>query len=160
MKILVYVALIFGVAASFAEDKSSGCGLGWQVSKDKSLVSSSIRATTNNLFYLNYFGMTSGTLGCAYHSIVLNDKKSLHYAEANYNNLQVEMAEGRGETLATFAEVMGCHDSSIPAFNARVQSSYQKLFDGANDSPAVLIERVRQEIQSDASLASACAEGV
>jgi hypothetical protein len=137
------------VSSAYAADGSSGCGLGWQVMKKNSLVSSALRASTNATF-LNTVAMTSGTSGCAQHSIVKNDKADIHYAEANYEQLVSEMAQGKGETLSAFAEVLGC-GTHTSQFGQYVQAQYQSLSE--KSSPSELV----QSIKADQAFTQACA---
>lgn len=142
------------VAANFsrAEDKSSGCGLGWQVSKRDSLVSSSFRSTTNAVGSQT-FAMTSGTSGCAKHSIVKNEKQGLHYAEANYENLVVEMAEGHGEYLEAFSAVLGCSPSMYPDFSQMTRNHYSEIMTSETANGGKLLENVKSVMKTDPRLA-------
>ena len=94
LSVLLTVIFLFSLVSvsAMAGDSSSGCGLGWQVFKDNSLVSSSSRAITNVTF-LNTGAMTFGTSGCAKHSIVKNEAKAIHYAQANQNQLMVDLVK-------------------------------------------------------------------
>src|SRR4051812_42395838 len=108
IQVLAAAVLMIGTvlpSVSRAQDSSSGCGLGWAVSQRQSLLSSWIRNSTNVTFS-NTIAMTFGTSGCARHDLVLNEKKPIYFAEANFNRLMIEMAEGHGEFLGAFAEVL------------------------------------------------------
>jgi hypothetical protein len=148
-------ALFFGSLAAHAEDQSSGCGLGWQVSNKNSLLSSSIRNTTNGIASNQTFGMTSGTSGCAKHSIVQNDKKGIHYAEANFQNLQVEMAEGHGEFVENFASVLGCSPASYGEFSNTMRAHYSEIFD-ESATPSKVLTRVKGAMQAEPGLVAGC----
>ena len=150
--VLVAVVGLFS-STSFAEDKSSGCGLGWMILKKNSLVSSSLRATTNGIFSNSAFGMTSGTSGCAQHDIVKNDSKGIHYAEANYEKLALEMAQGRGEFLDGFAAVMGC-DTKV--FNKKLQENYFQIYGQEDMTPVDMYSNVKGVILNDFDLAQSC----
>jgi hypothetical protein len=159
-KILVLVGSFALLSASQlsvaqANDGSSGCGLGWEVSQKQSLLSSSIRTTTNT-FLPNTFSMTSGTSGCAKHSIVKNDEKAVQYAVSNHDSLIVEMAEGRGEFLAGFAQALGCDAASYSAFSSFAQSHYDSLVDSSANDGIGLYRAVRTGLQADPRLAGAC----
>jgi hypothetical protein len=159
-KVLIALALlvfsnVFSSAA-FAEDGSSGCGAGWYLFKKNSLVSSSLRATTNGLFFNNTFGMTFGTSNCQKHSIVKKDMEQQYYTEANREYLVVEMAQGGGEYVDTFAKVMGCSDSSVGEFGKVIRENYSKIVP-ANDTPATdVLQNVKQQIRSNFTLAMTC----
>lgn len=137
----------------YAADSSSGCGLGWQIFRDNSLVSSSLRATTNSIT-LNTIGMTLGTSGCAKHSIVKNESKGIHFAEANMDQLMLEMAQGQGEFVAGFANVIGCQPDS---FARGVQKNYNKIFTSEETSAGEMYKNLKFIVGSDEFLARSCA---
>lgn len=129
-----------------AEDKSSGCGLGWSVAPQNSLISSYTRSITNGSTS-STSGMTSGTSGCDKHSIVSKEKRDIHYAEGNYHNLMIEMAQGQGEFVKGFALVMGCSPSEASHFSKSSQANYDRLFPASNASPNQLLNSMRETIK-------------
>lgn len=145
-------ALVSAVSVS-AADSSSGCGMGWEVAPKQSLVSSSTRSIVNATFS-NSIAMTLGTSGCAKHSIVKNEAKGIHFAEANMNQLAIEMARGNGEFVNGFASVFGCQNSK--AFGSMVQSKYEQVLPSANTTGVELYNNVKAEIRNNASLAQSC----
>lgn len=145
--VLVLFAL-FATTSAFAADSSSGCGLGWSVSQKNSLLSSSVRSTTNTILP-NTFSMTFGTSNCQQHSIVRNDKNPIFFVEANRDVLALESAQGEGEYLRSFAAVLGC-DANFPKFSHAVQSHYSTLFP-TDGSPAQLLMNV-ESLQCGATL--------
>lgn len=150
--LLIGLTLSLLSLGTFAGDSSSGCGLGWAVFKDTSLVSSALRATTN-AFFLNTIAMTSGTSGCAKHSIVKNDKKSLHFMDANKHQLMTEMALGNGEYVSALSQLMGCEEV---AFTQNMRENFQNVF-VREDMPArELVNRVQMQIISNKELAASC----
>lgn len=146
--------LTFGLVMTnvHAADSSSGCGLGWQLFKKNSLISSALRSTTNAIF-LNTVGMTSGTSGCAKHSIVMNDKKALHFAAANENELKLEVAQGRGEHLNGLSHLMGC---SPEVFSSTLQRNYNQVFNKEEISPRELVNNIQAQVLTDEDLARGC----
>tara|TARA_R110000868_G_scaffold167130_2_gene401430 strand:- start:5252 stop:5653 length:402 start_codon:yes stop_codon:yes gene_type:complete len=117
MKKIIFCASLLFASSAFAADSSSGCGVGWQVTQKTSLSASSTRSTTNAILP-NTISMTSGISGCAHHSIVKVDSEVQYFAEANLENLQMEIAQGNGEYLATLSSLMGCD----AAYQARSQA--------------------------------------
>tara|TARA_R110000868_G_scaffold204946_1_gene453119 strand:+ start:11633 stop:12034 length:402 start_codon:yes stop_codon:yes gene_type:complete len=107
MKKIIFCASLLFSFNTFAADSSSGCGVGWQVTQRTSLSASSTRSTTNAILP-NTISMTSGISGCAHHSIVKVDSEVQYFAEANLENLQLEIAQGNGEYLVTLSNLMGC----------------------------------------------------
>jgi hypothetical protein len=150
--IIGLIALVSAVSA-FAGDSSSGCGMGWEVAKEQSLISSSTRSIVNATFS-NTIAMTLGTSGCAKHSIVQNEAKGVHFAEANLNQLAIEMARGNGEFVASFGSVFGCQNSSD--FGSMVQAKYEAVLPSANTSGVELYNNVKAQIKNNASLSSTC----
>ena len=146
---MVALSVVVGMSVAKAEDQSSGCGLGWMILKKNSLVSSSLRQTTN-VFALNTIAMTSGTSGCAKHDIVLKEKAAQYFAEANYQKLQFEMAEGKGEHLESFAKILGCHDQVASNAGLVFQKNYSQIFSTDTVAPQqMLIEAARSLSTSD-----------
>lgn len=113
-------------------ETSTGCGLGWQVTKSMTTSAAATRASTNATSS-NTFGMTSGTSGCEKHSLVKNDNMDIHFTEANIDAITAEAAMGSGEYLAGWARSQGCADSVGNEFNEVVQKNYMQLFGYSKD---------------------------
>jgi len=151
-KSLLLLTFVMVTTNAQAGDSSSGCGLGWMVFKKNSLISSALRATTNAIF-LNTIAMTSGTSGCARHSIVMNDKKALHFAAANENELKLEVAQGTGEHLSGLSHLMGC---SPEVFSSTLQKNYGQVFNKEDISPRELVNNIQAQVLTDEDLARSC----
>ncbi len=150
-KIVVAVVFLSGLsafAAGAGSDKSSGCGLGWEIAPQKSLISSYTRSITN-ASTSSTSGMTSGTSGCDRHSIVDNEKLDIHYAEVNFHSLMLEMAQGHGEYLNGFATVLGCSDANISQFSKMAQKHYKSLMPSQNASPTQLVDGARRTMKQE-----------
>jgi hypothetical protein len=148
-KLLFAIALIAGSNQAFSkemsQDKSSGCGYGWEVMKDQTLLASSVRSTTNGTAS-NSIAMTMGTSGCAKHDIVLQEKQQLHFANSNYEMIVAEMANGQGEYLNSFADVLGCDNV---AFGASAQANLETII--ADNGSALL-----SNVKNNAAIRKAC----
>jgi hypothetical protein len=158
----VFVAVALSAAAPvLAADGSSGCGPGWYVFKDNSLVSSSLRSTTNGFLFPSVtIGMTLGTSNCAKHKIVMKEKESLHMATMAYHDLMIQVASGRGEHLAAFAHTLGCDWRAQDEFNRVMQANYQTLFPGTSDDPSLVVGGAVEQIRANPVLASQCTAGI
>jgi hypothetical protein len=152
-KLIIALFSLVIAQVAFAGDSSSGCGLGWSIAPNTSLVSSYTR-TLVNLTFSNTIAMTLGTSGCAKHSIVQNDMKGIHFAEANLESLVVEMSRGNGEFVSGLAEVFGCQNAK--AFGSMVQSKYEAILPTTNVSGVELYINVKNQIKNDAKLSSTC----
>jgi hypothetical protein len=147
------ISLAFLVSfGALAADSSSGCGLGWEVAPKQSLVSSFTRNLVNATAS-STIAMTLGTSGCAKHSIVQNDAKGIHFAEANLNQLAIDFSRGNGEFVNGFAAVFGCQN--VNAFGSMVQSNYDSVMTN-NVSGVELYNNVKKEIQKNAALSQSC----
>lgn len=151
--LFIGIIMIISAASAFAGDSSSGCGLGWQVAPNTSLVSSFTRVLVNATAS-NTIAMTLGTSGCAKHSIVYNEVQGIHFAEANMNELAIEMASGNGEVVQGFASVFGCQNSQV--FGSMVQSKYESILPSEKTSGVELYNNVKAEIKNNAILSSTC----
>ena len=146
------------MTSAHADDQSSGCGLGWQLFKKNSLVSSFSREITNALAS-NTIAMTSGTAVGANHDLVLKNKAALYYAEANYQKLQSELAEGKGEHLRTFAKVLGCQGNSIDQVGVVFQRNYETIFPTDQILPSEMLDHVTDSL-SRSEFSALCSTGV
>lgn len=149
--ILILMSIPFHLSA---RDSSSGCGIGWEVNDDNSFFGTSTRGTTHATF-VPTFSMTFGTSGCARHSVVRNDAKGIHYAEANFANLMIEMPMGNGEFLAGFADVLGCGEVSA-SFGNVMQKNYKDIYSSDKITPVEMYNNVIKQIMKNGDLSRSC----
>jgi len=128
--------------------EKAGCGLGWQVTKKRTMIATTTRGTTNGFVHPSY-GMTSGTIGCEQHSFAQEDRPAAAYVASNQEQLKMEMAEGRGEYLSAFARTLGCSDADLGAFGQMTQKNYESIVD---DSSENMLKNVKREMQKDSKL--------
>jgi hypothetical protein len=147
------------VKAEGTEPDTDSCGLGWQVTKKKTLSGTTTRGTTN-MFVPPSFGMTTGTIGCSKHSIAKKDGEAFRYAMVNYDALTVEMAKGKGENLYAFARTLGCSDAGQTAFAKMAQSKFTTIIDSQNTSALDMFTNVKREMQADSVVALTCGNSV
>ena len=152
----ILLVAIMALLPIFAQaDNSTGCGLGSMIWKENSIVSALFRATTNHSFSSQLFGITTGTSGCSQHSIVKRDMYPIYYAEANLPELRYEIAQGQGEYVTTFAEVLGCSQAVHAEFAVWARGSYSKLFNNANATSQDFLKGLGKELKQT-SFASSC----
>lgn len=137
-------------------DNSAGCGLGSLIWRDNSIVSATMRMTTNASFSSQLFGITSGTSGCANHSIVMREKAPIYYAEANMEELKVDMAKGQGEYVSIFSDALGCPESLKQEFVNVSKENYSSIFSKSEVTPEELISNVKQVIKNAPALSGRC----
>ena len=147
MKNVLLCAVLSALAASPAFAASgkanTGCGLGtviWAGSADNSVISQASQATTNGSFGTQTFGITSGTLECGTPSKLVQNERLNHFVRANMDNLAKDIAQGRGESLDTFAELLQVPADQRPAFNAKLQQNFDKIFTSSTVELAAVID--------------------
>ncbi len=165
MKRILFVAIvissILGINSAQAGDSSSGCGPGWYLFKENSLLSSALRATTNGmLFPVTTIGMTVGTSNCTQHKLVLKEQESLHFATMNHFELKNAIVKGNGEYLSAFATTMGCPVQAQGRLNEQLRANYNNIYQGHEIQPAKVLTEVYKTILSDRKLTEQCSLGV
>jgi hypothetical protein len=126
MRQFVLAALILALPViSQAKDTMDGCGLGWEVTQDETMIATTTRGTTN-MFVPPSFGMTTGTLGCKQLAFAANEQEAVNYVVNNYSNLKQQLAVGQGEYVEGLNEVMNCNGSTV-------QQQYKSVVAPAKD---------------------------
>jgi len=132
-----------GLVLAANPDNGPGCGLGklaWNDYKNqKNIAPQVMMATTNGTFGSQTFGISSGTSGCTNDGSIMAEHKTTLFAELNFENLSQEMAQGRGEHLASLATLMGVPAEQQPAFFALSQERYQELLQAGQTSTAAML---------------------
>ena len=149
---VVAVASQAGLAMAANPDTGPGCGLGklaWADYKNqKNIAPQVMMATTNGTFGSGTFGISSGTSGCTNDGQVMADQKTTMFALLNFENLTQEMAQGKGEHLASLAALMGIPDEQHPAFFALTQERYSDLVQAGETSSVALVNFLLSPMRS------------
>ncbi len=153
----VVVASQAGLAMAANPDTGPGCGLGklaWADFKNqKNIAPQVMMATTNGTFGSNTFGISSGTSGCTNDGQVWADQKTTMFALMNFENLTQEMAQGKGEHLASLASLMGIPDEQHAAFFALTQERYTALVQAGETSSVALVKALNDAVAKNPVLA-------
>lgn len=130
MKKLALVAIVLASVGAQAADTFDGCGLGWQVTQDKTVIATTTRGTTNSVVPPT-FGMTTGTLGCdKFTAIAANEKQTAEYVAKNFDSIRTQLAVGNGEYVDATAQSFNCDSAS---FGSQVQKNYNTVVAPAQD---------------------------
>lgn len=149
-----------GIAlAAGTPDTGPGCGLGklaWQnYPHAKTKGAQILMATTNGSFGTQTFGISTGTMGCTDDGRWWAEQKATMFAELNTDALAQEMAQGRGEHLASMATLLGVPQQQHEAFFAMAQGRYATMVSSGDLSPASMVKTLNEGIAADPSLAQA-----
>lgn len=139
-----------------AKDSSSGCGPGWYVAKDNSLLSSLGRQITHGILSpIVTLGMTLGTSNCSKHSIVRLEKQQEHYIASNFDQLKTALARGNGSYLDSFLPLTNCPKDSHPILTHELRQGFGKIYQN-NPEPRRVWQRMSQIITKHDKLKNVC----
>lgn len=148
-----------GLAMAANPDTGPGCGLGklaWADYKNqKNIAPQVMMATTNGTFGSGTFGISSGTSGCTNDGQVMAEQKTNVFANLNFDNLSQEMAQGRGEHLASLATLMGIPAEQHAAFFALTQERYTTMVEAGEASSVALVKALNDAVGKSPVLAQA-----
>jgi hypothetical protein len=164
--LMLSVAVLFvgtqaGLAMAANPDTGPGCGLGklaWADFKNqKNIGPQVLMATTNGTFGSNTFGISSGTSGCSNDGQVWAEEKVNVFAAINFENLSQEMAQGKGEHLASLATLMGVPADHQAEFFAMTQERYMSLVQAGETSPVAMVKALNEAVATHPVLAKVSA---
>jgi len=152
---LASLLLFIPAGAALAGDPDIGCGPGTQIWVGNTGVMPKILgATTNGTFGFQTFGISSGTLGCHQGGTVTADARLREFAAANLDRLARDMARGEGETLNTFAHLLGITEADRPTFNAFAKAHFAEIFAGDSVTEGEVLTSLTALMSRDATLAA------
>jgi hypothetical protein len=158
-KVLTFIAAAALPAMVFAKGGThpmAGCGLGYVLfgNTDNSKLMQIFAATTNGTSGNQTFGITSGTSGCTEDGAVKFVKEAELYAEVNLDSLRREMAAGSGESVQTFASLLGASNANRAAVVTLMKQNYAQLFPTSNTSSTELLASLHSLLSQHADLLS------
>jgi len=144
MAVAIAVTCFPAAAMAANPDNGPGCGLGklaWSdAAHQKNIGPQVMMATTNGTFGSQTFGISSGTSGCTNDGVVFAEQKVSVFAAINFENLSQEMAQGRGEHLASLATLMGVPVEHQAEFFAMTQEKYTTLIQAGEAAPVAMLK--------------------
>jgi len=155
---VVAVASQAGLALAANPDTGPGCGLGkiaWADFKNQKNIAPQVLMVTTNGTGMNTFAISSGTSGCTNDGQVWASEKANVFAAINFDNLSQEMAQGKGEHLASLATLMGVPVEQHPAFFAMTQERYSDLVQAGESSSIALVRALNEAVSQSPVLAQA-----
>ena len=158
--IMLSVVVLFGMQAGLAmatnPDTGPGCGLGkllWADSTHQKNIAPQVLMATTNGTGMNTFAISSGTSGCTNDGKIMAEHKVTVFTAANFENLSQDMAQGRGEHLASLATLMGVPANHQGEFFAMTQNQYTALIHKGEASPVAMVKAINDAMASHPVLA-------
>ena len=144
--VLALSLMLVGSAFAAGQAKSNtGCGLGTLLFKnnaDNSIVLQTFQATTNGIYGNQTFGITTGTSDCQQPKNFVSNEQINEFMVANMDNLARDIAQGRGETLDAFAELLQVPSEKRPEFYQQLQSGFTRIFTSSNVQMASVMDNI------------------
>lgn len=134
MKRLIVAVTLTGMVLAIASTAlaapygAGGCGLGSIIFKDEPGGVQIFAATTNGTFGNQTFGITTGTLNCGDPIWAYSNNETKRFVAHNMDALALEIAQGKGETLDAFAELLQVPAENRAEFAALLQENFDQVF--------------------------------
>jgi DUF3015 family protein len=145
MVVVMVSLMLAGSVFAGQATSNTGCGLGTLLFKnnaDNSILLQAFQSTTNAIFGNQTFGITTGTSDCKQPKNFVSNDKASEFMAANMDNLAKDIAQGRGETLDAFAELLGVPTEKRPEFYSQLQSGFAKIFTSPNVQMANVMDNI------------------
>ena len=147
-----------GLAMAANPDTGPGCGLGklaWADFKNQKNIAPQVMMVTTNGTGMNTFAISSGTSGCTNDGQVWASERANVFAAMNFENLSQEMAQGKGEHLASLASLMGIPAEQHTAFFALTQERYSAMVQAGETSSVALVKALNDAVGKTSVVAQA-----
>lgn len=129
----------------------AGCGLGSLIIKNKRKWPQLGAAVLNAVGYQT-FAITSGSSNCVDKGKDYAQKEKEVFVTINLPSLEKEAAQGQGQHLSAFAEILGC--PSHEAFADFSQNNFKSIFN--SQQPDTVLKNYIDEIKKDEQLQNKC----
>jgi len=150
---VAFMGMQTGLAlAAGTPDTGPGCGLGklaFQNYPNAKTKGAQVLMATLNGTGVNTFAISSGTSGCTDDGRWWAENKTTMFAELNSDALAQEMAQGRGEHLASLATLLGVPQDQHQAFFAMTQERYTALTQAGEVSAVAMIKAMNDAISAN-----------
>jgi hypothetical protein len=138
------------MAAPVAPQRMAGCGLGSLAIEDNSKWSQ-VGASLLNATGFQSIAISFGTSNCTEAGLTQASREKEAFIEANYADLQHDVANGSGEYLTSLASLYGCSAGADSFANLAKQSGAFNEKD-----PDVATARLNSNVKGNTALAASC----
>lgn len=146
----VAVAAGTSMGMTVKDSGNCGCGLGSMALGDQeATVLSQLCATfLNGICGNGTFGITSGTLDCKPASAVVFNSRVQQYVADNMDQVALEMALGRGESLNAMADLMQVPANARKGMFTKLQNNFDRIFTSEDVSADVVVKNMASLLKS------------
>ena len=142
--------LVAGTAFAGTAQHNVGCGIGTSLFKDSADDSTLLQVIQG---VLNYFpplsivptiGITAGTAECRQPKKFASNEKVKEFTLVNMDNLARDIAQGRGETLEAFAELVGVPSEDRPEYYGKLQAGFADIYTSPGVQMASVLDNISE----------------
>ena len=128
--IMLATALVAGSSFAATIRDNCGCGIGTMaLGENEPTVISQLAATfLNGICGNQTFGISSGTLDCKPAPAVAFNTRVKQYVADNMDQLALEMAMGKGQSLNALADLMSVPADKRSDVFAKLQNNFDRIF--------------------------------
>jgi hypothetical protein len=137
---------------------TAGCGLGSMVFADQKGPIQILAATTNDAIFPQTSAISTGTSNCFEDGVALKEKEQEFFANANFESLHQEIAQGQGENLKAFAYLFGCQGDAVELFSSAAHTSYGSIFPSAKTNSTDMLANIHTMVKSRPELQTSCSD--
>ena len=150
--LIAAVALAAGssMGMTVKDSGNCGCGLGSMALGDQpATVLSQLAATfLNGICGNGTFGITSGTLDCKPAPAVVFNSRVQQYVADNMDQVALDMALGRGDSLNALADLMQVPANARKGLFAKLQNNFDLIFTSEDVKADVVVKNMQKIVQS------------
>ena len=127
--ICIFLGFLFVSYGGSSLDENCGCGVGTMVFEGQDgLLSQTLAITTNGIFLNQFFGITSGTLGCEQAPGLVAIERINIFVAGNMDNLAKDIAMGQGEVLDTLADLMDVPHNDRSQLYKNLKNNFSHIY--------------------------------
>ncbi len=155
MKILVAATASFASAGVLAagENNVGSCGWGSKLFTGQSGVfPQALAGITNGTFGNQTFAISTGTSGCTQDGAVSSNWQTAMFIDGNKEKLARDVSRGQGETLDSFAKLVGMNDEHKLRFYQTAKRNFDQIFPSSQASTDDIMNGLKQVMASDETL--------
>mgnify|MGYP001566337611 FL=1 len=152
--VVMVVVTLFASGVAFAASpaqENTGCGLGAELigpGGNDSLLGQLAMTLLNGTSGNQTFRITSGTSQCKAPSKIVRNEELKEFVVANLDTLSKNISMGNGESLDTFAELIGIANENRQAVYTKLQANFSNIFTSDKIEAADVVDNIVSVINS------------